>query len=136
MGDRRELQRLRRRNQQLEEENNLLRLKVDILLDMVSLCPAPAWPQHEPRVLGPLKEAAVTAPRFLLYPTVQHRYNGKVTVGVKPDPLCEKRGKVPPTSELVVNAVTEEREAPASAVSPLSLSAQNMALFLPLCPLP
>lgn len=33
--DRREAQRLRRRNQQLEEENNLLRLKVDILLDMV-----------------------------------------------------------------------------------------------------
>lgn len=35
-GDRREMQRLRKRNQQLEEENNLLRLKVDILLDMVS----------------------------------------------------------------------------------------------------
>lgn len=34
--DRRETQRLRKRNQQLEEENNLLRLKVDILLDMVS----------------------------------------------------------------------------------------------------
>uniref|UniRef100_A0A8B9W9F9 Protein chibby homolog 1 n=1 Tax=Bos mutus grunniens TaxID=30521 RepID=A0A8B9W9F9_BOSMU len=34
--DRREAQRLRRRNQQLEEENNLLRLKVDILLDMLS----------------------------------------------------------------------------------------------------
>lgn len=33
--DRRETQRLRKRNQQLEEENNLLRLKVDILLDMV-----------------------------------------------------------------------------------------------------
>lgn len=32
------MQRLRKRNQQLEEENNLLRLKVDILLDMVSLC--------------------------------------------------------------------------------------------------
>ncbi|XP_027730051.1 protein chibby homolog 1 isoform X1 [Vombatus ursinus] len=35
-GDRREAQRLRKRNQQLEEENNLLRLKVDILLDMLS----------------------------------------------------------------------------------------------------
>ncbi|XP_053887461.1 protein chibby homolog 1 [Malaclemys terrapin pileata] len=35
-GDRRETQRLRKRNQQLEEENNLLRLKVDILLDMLS----------------------------------------------------------------------------------------------------
>ncbi|KAH0518856.1 Protein chibby-like protein 1, partial [Microtus ochrogaster] len=34
--DRRETQRLRKRNQQLEEENNLLRLKVDILLDMPS----------------------------------------------------------------------------------------------------
>ncbi|XP_059104039.1 protein chibby homolog 1 isoform X3 [Peromyscus maniculatus bairdii] len=34
--DRRETQRLRKRNQQLEEENNLLRLKVDILLDMLS----------------------------------------------------------------------------------------------------
>ncbi|EPY74794.1 protein chibby 1-like protein [Camelus ferus] len=34
--DRREAQRLRRRIQQLEEEKNLLRLKVDILLDMVS----------------------------------------------------------------------------------------------------
>ncbi|KAL6039498.1 hypothetical protein STEG23_034314 [Scotinomys teguina] len=33
--DRRETQRLRKRNQQLEEENNLLRLKVNILLDMV-----------------------------------------------------------------------------------------------------
>ncbi|NXN92460.1 CBY1 protein, partial [Rhinopomastus cyanomelas] len=36
MGDFREMQRLCKRNQQLEEENNLLRLKVDILLDMVS----------------------------------------------------------------------------------------------------
>ncbi|KFP25103.1 Protein chibby 1 [Colius striatus] len=35
-GERRETQRLRKRNQQLEEENNLLRLKVDILLDMLS----------------------------------------------------------------------------------------------------
>ncbi|NXW59618.1 CBY1 protein, partial [Eurystomus gularis] len=35
-GDRREMQRLLKRNQQLEEENNLLRLKVDVLLDMVS----------------------------------------------------------------------------------------------------
>ncbi|NXS56721.1 CBY1 protein, partial [Brachypteracias leptosomus] len=35
-GDRREMQRLLKRNQQLEEENNLLRLKVDILLDMLS----------------------------------------------------------------------------------------------------
>nr|XP_060633036.1 protein chibby homolog 1 [Anolis sagrei ordinatus] len=35
-GDQRETQRLRRRNQQLEEENNLLRLKVDLLLDMLS----------------------------------------------------------------------------------------------------
>lgn len=34
--DWREAQRLRRRNQQLEEENSLLRLKVDILLDMLS----------------------------------------------------------------------------------------------------
>ncbi|XP_004634677.1 protein chibby homolog 1 [Octodon degus] len=34
--EQRETQRLRRRNQQLEEENNLLRLKVDILLDMLS----------------------------------------------------------------------------------------------------
>ncbi|XP_037369460.1 protein chibby homolog 1 isoform X2 [Talpa occidentalis] len=34
--DAREAQRLRRRNQQLEEENNLLRLKVDLLLDMLS----------------------------------------------------------------------------------------------------
>ncbi|NXT34502.1 CBY1 protein, partial [Pelecanoides urinatrix] len=35
-GDHREMQRLRKRNQQLEEENNLLRLKVDILLDMLA----------------------------------------------------------------------------------------------------
>ncbi|KAI5275586.1 protein chibby homolog 1 [Manis pentadactyla] len=34
--DQREAQRLWRRNQQLEEENNLLRLKVDILLEMLS----------------------------------------------------------------------------------------------------
>ncbi|XP_022374850.1 protein chibby homolog 1 isoform X3 [Enhydra lutris kenyoni] len=40
--DRREAQRLRRRNQQLEEENNLLRLKVDILLDMA---PEEEWPR-------------------------------------------------------------------------------------------
>ncbi|XP_048871013.1 protein chibby homolog 1 [Brienomyrus brachyistius] len=32
----REMQRLKKRNLQLEEENNLLRLKVDILLDMLS----------------------------------------------------------------------------------------------------
>lgn len=38
------MQRLRKRNQQLEEENNLLRLKVDILLDMVSLCLTAACP--------------------------------------------------------------------------------------------
>ncbi|XP_005994329.1 protein chibby homolog 1 [Latimeria chalumnae] len=31
-----EVQRLRKRNQQLEEENNLLRVKIDILLDMLS----------------------------------------------------------------------------------------------------
>ncbi|NXM73391.1 CBY1 protein, partial [Serilophus lunatus] len=36
VGDRKDLQYLRRRNQQLEEENNLLRLKVDVLLDMLS----------------------------------------------------------------------------------------------------
>ncbi|XP_009900786.2 protein chibby homolog 1 [Dryobates pubescens] len=35
-GDHREMQHLRKRNQQLQEENNLLRLKVDILLDMLS----------------------------------------------------------------------------------------------------
>ncbi|XP_068111096.1 protein chibby homolog 1 [Hyperolius riggenbachi] len=35
-GSQKELQRLRKRNLQLEEENNLLRLKVDILLDMLS----------------------------------------------------------------------------------------------------
>ncbi|GCB82481.1 hypothetical protein scyTo_0022336, partial [Scyliorhinus torazame] len=35
-GSQKEVQRLRRRNQQLEEENNLLRLKIDILLDMLS----------------------------------------------------------------------------------------------------
>ncbi|XP_048377454.1 protein chibby homolog 1 isoform X1 [Stegostoma tigrinum] len=33
-GVHKEVQRLRKRNQQLEEENNLLRLKIDILLDM------------------------------------------------------------------------------------------------------
>ncbi|NWH72500.1 CBY1 protein, partial [Piaya cayana] len=33
---RREMQRLLKRNQQMQEENNLLRLKVDILLDMLS----------------------------------------------------------------------------------------------------
>ncbi|XP_036390902.1 protein chibby homolog 1 [Megalops cyprinoides] len=31
-----EVQRLKKRNLQLEEENNLLRLKIDILLDMLS----------------------------------------------------------------------------------------------------
>ncbi|XP_053545024.1 protein chibby homolog 1 [Bombina bombina] len=35
-GSHKEIQRLRKRNQQLEEENNLLRLKADILLDMLS----------------------------------------------------------------------------------------------------
>ncbi|XP_036156827.1 protein chibby homolog 1 isoform X5 [Myotis myotis] len=34
--DQREAQRLRRRNQQLEEENNLLQVKVEVLLDMFS----------------------------------------------------------------------------------------------------
>ncbi|KAM8979078.1 protein chibby homolog 1 isoform X2 [Sarcophilus harrisii] len=34
--DRREAQRLRKRNKQLEEENNLLRVKVEILLDMLA----------------------------------------------------------------------------------------------------
>ncbi|XP_061495127.1 protein chibby homolog 1 [Rhineura floridana] len=34
--DSREVKRLRKRNQQLEEENNLLQLKVDLLLDMLS----------------------------------------------------------------------------------------------------
>ncbi|XP_077791091.1 protein chibby homolog 1 isoform X2 [Podarcis muralis] len=36
-GDRREANRLRKRIQQLEEENNLLQLKIDILLDMVRM---------------------------------------------------------------------------------------------------
>eukprot|EP00079_Xenopus_tropicalis_P024014 XP_012816531.1 PREDICTED: protein chibby homolog 1 isoform X1 [Xenopus tropicalis] len=35
-GSQREVQRLRKRNQQLEEENNLLRIKVELLLDMLS----------------------------------------------------------------------------------------------------
>ncbi|XP_063796549.1 protein chibby homolog 1 [Pseudophryne corroboree] len=35
-GSHKELQRLRKRNMQLEEENNLLRLKVELLLDMLS----------------------------------------------------------------------------------------------------
>ncbi|XP_070612221.1 protein chibby homolog 1 [Erythrolamprus reginae] len=35
-GDRRETQRICKRNEQLEEENYLLRLKVDLLLDMLS----------------------------------------------------------------------------------------------------
>ncbi|KAE8611467.1 hypothetical protein XENTR_v10012462 [Xenopus tropicalis] len=35
-GSQREVQRLRKRNQQLEEENNLLRVKVELLLDMLS----------------------------------------------------------------------------------------------------
>ncbi|EPQ18290.1 protein chibby homolog 1 isoform X1 [Myotis yumanensis] len=34
--DQREAQRLRKRNQQLEEENNLLQVKVEVLLDMFS----------------------------------------------------------------------------------------------------
>lgn len=33
----REVQRLKKRNLQLEEENNLLRLKIEVLLDMVSV---------------------------------------------------------------------------------------------------
>lgn len=32
----REVQRLKKRNLQLEEENNLLRLKIEVLLDMLS----------------------------------------------------------------------------------------------------
>ncbi|XP_060135813.1 protein chibby homolog 1 isoform X2 [Zootoca vivipara] len=36
-GDRRETNRLRKRIQQLEEENNLLQLKIDLLLDMVRM---------------------------------------------------------------------------------------------------
>lgn len=35
----RELQRLRKKNVQLEEENNLLKLKIEILLDMVKTNP-------------------------------------------------------------------------------------------------
>ncbi|XP_056379848.1 protein chibby homolog 1 [Hyla sarda] len=35
-GSQKDVQRLRKRNLQLEEENNLLRLKVEILLDMLS----------------------------------------------------------------------------------------------------
>eukprot|EP00062_Callorhinchus_milii_P025383 gi/632986308/ref/XP_007910164.1/ PREDICTED: protein chibby homolog 1 [Callorhinchus milii] len=35
-GAQKEVQRLRKRNLQLEEENNLLQLKIDILLDMLS----------------------------------------------------------------------------------------------------
>ncbi|XP_036156824.1 protein chibby homolog 1 isoform X2 [Myotis myotis] len=37
--DQREAQRLRRRNQQLEEENNLLQVKVEVLLDMANDSP-------------------------------------------------------------------------------------------------
>ena len=32
-----EMQRLKKRNLQLEEENNLLKLKIDLLLDMVRI---------------------------------------------------------------------------------------------------
>uniref|UniRef100_A0A5F9C5V3 Chibby family member 1, beta catenin antagonist n=1 Tax=Oryctolagus cuniculus TaxID=9986 RepID=A0A5F9C5V3_RABIT len=60
--DRREAQRLRRRNQQLEEENNLLRLKVDILLDMVRR----AWGRGRlGSVLGPAAGLGWGAPSAL-----------------------------------------------------------------------
>ncbi|ELK38597.1 Protein chibby like protein 1 [Myotis davidii] len=55
--DQREAQRLRRRNQQLEEENNLLQVKVEVLLDMVrtvlgSAARAWLWREAPPHV-GP-----------------------------------------------------------------------------------
>lgn len=43
---------------------------------------------------------------------MQHKRDGKLTVGVKPDRFCEKRGSFSPFTELVVDTVTEEREAP------------------------
>ncbi|XP_071075169.1 protein chibby homolog 1 isoform X2 [Dasypus novemcinctus] len=57
--DRREAQRLRRRNQQLEEENNLLRLKVDILLDMA----LEGRPHTERKPQGAARNRKSTEPR-------------------------------------------------------------------------
>lgn len=87
------MQRLRKRNQQLEEENNLLRLKVDILLDMVSLCPAATDCGSNARTTKGCRSCCT--PLFLLCPVTQDNCHGKVTVGVKPDLLCEKRGNFP-----------------------------------------
>lgn len=42
----RELQRLKKRNVQLEEENNLLKLKIEVLLDMVRTLVALIMPLH------------------------------------------------------------------------------------------
>lgn len=53
------------------------------------------------RVLGPPKEAVLAAPRsFCFYPACKTTFNGTVTVGVKSDLLCQKRGGVPPAAEL------------------------------------
>ncbi|XP_034499784.1 LOW QUALITY PROTEIN: mitochondrial import receptor subunit TOM22 homolog [Ailuropoda melanoleuca] len=77
--DRREAQRLRRRNQQLEEENNLLRLKVDILLDMVSR------PTLNQRELPRKRRDSLLGPRYFL-------------LGRKPKSAGQKASLFPSTS--------------------------------------
>nr|KAF6451883.1 chibby family member 1, beta catenin antagonist [Molossus molossus] len=77
--DQREAQRLRKRNQQLEEENNLLQVKVDILLDMVRKVmgrAASAFPRREaPPQVSSSSSYLVNAslPRYIaLNPKVQN----------------------------------------------------------------
>lgn len=71
--DRREAQRLRRRNQQLEEENNLLRLKVDILLDMVRKAREGCSTPGQPGQLVPLEGQCAQARCFESKDTKPHQ---------------------------------------------------------------
>lgn len=109
------MQRLRKRNQQLEEENNLLRLKVDILLDMVSLCP-PDCGSDARTTKG---RCSCCTPLFLLCPAKQDNCHGKVTVGAESDLLCEKRGRFPPQQSLaLVNTVAGLEGSPCKCYVP------------------
>lgn len=57
----RELQRLKKRNVQLEEENNLLKLKIEILLDMVRI----EQLRLSPYILNNLKDAIYCTSIFI-----------------------------------------------------------------------
>ncbi|KAK9399921.1 protein chibby 1 [Crotalus adamanteus] len=113
-GDRRETQRLRKRNQQLEEENNLLRLKVDLLLDMLSETTAESHLME--KELEELKNysrrrKSLSRQNLLLYPLLSFSLTVMAALTpLSPEDLLPAKGGAGKTEELEEDTEEEEDE--------------------------